>query len=159
MTPTLRSPFPFITSITILESVHFQLFWLGDSHLQSAHGGTLLSDSISYNPNRYLRKNSRNTFLGEELADVVALVALQLENLAVLRVFNNCAVACKVLFAGTNNLLLVEVFGDSLHSCQRFSAVSLLNPNVDQPVLDHDLQKKESVLWKIPRGPPAQLDD
>lgn len=51
----------------------------------------------------------------------------------------NSSVASKVLFAGTDNFLFVEVFSNSLHCSQCLSSVALLDPDMDQPVLDHNL--------------------
>jgi len=42
--------------------------------------------------------------LGEELADVLPLITLQLQNLSVFRVLYNSSIACKLLFTCSNYL-------------------------------------------------------
>jgi len=85
--------------------VHLQLFRLGDADLR------------------------------EELTNVVPLVALQLDHLAVLGVLDDGAVAREVFLARSDYLLLVEVIGDALNRGQGFPSVTLLDSDVDQTVL------------------------
>jgi len=84
-----------------LETVHFQLFRLSYLHL------------------------------GQERADVVTLIALQLYNLAILGVFNHSAIASEFLLASLDYLLLVITVGNALHCGQRFPSVPLLDADVD----------------------------
>jgi len=76
-----------------------------------------------------------NSYLGKKLANIVPLVALQLNNLPVFWVFNHSAVAGKVLLTCPYNLLLVEVVRDALDGGQCFASISLLDSNVDQTIL------------------------
>lgn len=67
----------------------------------------------------------------QELADVVALVSLQLHDFAILWVLHHCAIAGKLLFAGPHDFLLVIVVRYALHCREGLSTVALLNTNVD----------------------------
>ena len=67
----------------------------------------------------------------QELADLGSLVALQLDDLAHLVVLDHVAVAAKVLPQDLQDALEVVLLGDALHGGQRFSAVSLLDTDVD----------------------------
>lgn len=67
----------------------------------------------------------------QELAYVVALVSLQLHDLAVLRVLNHSAIAGKLLFAGPHDFLLVIVVRYALHCREGLSTVALLDTNVN----------------------------
>ena len=71
----------------------------------------------------------------EELADVLPLVSLELNDLSVLRMFHYGSIAGKFLLDNFDDLLEVEFRRHSLHSCQRFSTVTLLNTNVDVTIL------------------------
>ena len=53
---------------------------------------------------------TRQSVLNEELLHVHALVTLQLNDFAVLRVVNNCAVACELLTQKTRFLTLTTQF-------------------------------------------------
>lgn len=57
----------------------------------------------------------RETGPGEEEADLVALVTLELDDLAVLRVLHYRTIARKVLFTEFYNFLLVKFCSDSLY--------------------------------------------
>lgn len=83
------------------EAVHLELLWLGNADAR------------------------------QELADVVALVALQLHDFPVLGVLHHRAIAGKLLFAGPHDFLLVIVIRYALHGCEGLSTVSLLDPNVN----------------------------
>ena len=69
--------------------------------------------------------------LGEEGANVVPLVALQLDHLAILWMLHHCAVAGEFLFTSFDNLLLIVIVADALHRGEGFSSASLLDPNVN----------------------------
>jgi len=56
----------------------------------------------------------RNFFFGEKLCHKLALVSLKLNNIAVLRIFDDAAVAVKLLFAFLKNDLLVDLRIDTL---------------------------------------------
>lgn len=71
----------------------------------------------------------------DEGADVVALVALQLDHLPVLRVLHYRAIARKLLFACAYNLLEIVVGGDALHRSECLAAASLLDSYVDITIL------------------------
>ncbi len=73
--------------------------------------------------------------LGEELADVLTLVALKLQNLAVLGVLDDGAVAGELLLASAYDLLQVILGGEALDGGQRLPAGALLDADVDEPVL------------------------
>ena len=68
----------------------------------------------------------------QEHAHIVPLVALQLDDLAVLGVLDHGAVAGEVLLEGAHELLLVELLADALHGRQRLAAIALLDADVDQ---------------------------
>lgn len=72
-----------------------------------------------------------NANFGQKLANVVALIALQLNHFTILGVIDHGAVTGKLLFACFHNFLFIEIVGDALHGGQRLATVTLLNPNVD----------------------------
>jgi hypothetical protein len=61
----------------------------------------------------------------QEVLDILALVALQLDYLAHLGVADNSAIAGKLLLDHLEDLLLVEFLGQALHCCQGFAAIAL----------------------------------
>lgn len=92
-----------------LETVHFELILLGDANF------------------------------GQKLTDVIALIALQLNDFTILGMINHSAVTGELLFACFHNFLFIEIVRYALDSGQGFAAVTLLNPNVDQTVLSSSL--------------------
>lgn len=78
-----------------------------------------------------------NANLGQELTHVVPLIALQLNNLAVLGMLYDCAIASKVFLERSDQFLFVKLFADTLHGGQRLAAVSLLYANVNVTAADH----------------------
>jgi len=71
-----------------------------------------------------------NLLVNQKLANLVAMVALQLDDFAKLIVHNECSIACKVLLEGLQNSLLVKIPGESLDSGQSLPAVALLYSDV-----------------------------
>lgn len=88
-----------------LESVHLELFWLGQVDF------------------------------GEESADVVSLVTLQLNHFTIFRMIDYGTITGELFFAGLDDFLLIVVVADTLHSGQSLSATTLLDPNVNQSLL------------------------
>jgi len=70
--------------------------------------------------------------LGQQHADGLTLVPLQLNDLAVLWVLHHGAVAVELLLCRLHNLLEVILWVNALHCSQGLSAVSLLDTNVNQ---------------------------
>jgi len=85
----------------VLETVHFKLFSFGNANF------------------------------GQKLTYVVTLIALQLNNFTILGMINDCAVTSKLLFACFHNFLFIEIVSNALNGSECFTAVTLLNPNVD----------------------------
>lgn len=77
---------------------------------------------------------SRQTRFFEELGDVGSLVSLQLYHLPVLGVVHHSTIAGKLLLCSSDNLFEVKLGGDALDGGEGFTAVPLLDPNVDQTV-------------------------
>lgn len=73
--------------------------------------------------------------IGQELLDILALIALQLDDLAHFQVTDNGAIAGKLLLDHFENLLLVKLLGQALDRRQRLAAIALLDPNVDVVLL------------------------
>merc|ERR1719198_2920794 len=73
-----------------------------------------------------------NLVLGEELPHGVALVALELEDLAHLLVLDDGAVAALGLLDGLEDLLEVELAVEALHGGDALAPVALLHANVHQ---------------------------
>ena len=63
--------------------------------------------------------------VGQEVLDILSLVALQLDDLAHLCVSHNGSIAGKLLFDHFEDLLLVEFLGQALHRRQGFAAIAL----------------------------------
>lgn len=63
--------------------------------------------------------------------NVLALVTLQLDDLAKIRVFDDGAVTGKLLLDDLEDFLLVEATGQALDGRQGLAAVTLLDTNVD----------------------------
>lgn len=72
-----------------------------------------------------------NANLQKKLANVLPLVALKLNHLSVLRVFDHSTITGEFLLEGLHELLLVIVVRDALHGGQRLAAVALLDPYMD----------------------------
>ena len=64
-------------------------------------------------------------FVGEELLDIFALVALELDHLAHLRVGDDGAIAGELLLDHLEDLLLVELLRETLDSRQGLTTVAL----------------------------------
>lgn len=76
-----------------------------------------------------------DAFVHQELSDQFALVTLKLNDVSVLRILNDASVAIELLLALLDHQLEVNLRVQSLHSRERFSAVSLLHANVDVVIL------------------------
>jgi hypothetical protein len=63
--------------------------------------------------------------IGKEFLDILALVALQLDHLAHLRVGDDGAIAGELLLDHFEDLLLVEFLGEALHRRQGLAAIAL----------------------------------
>lgn len=74
--------------------------------------------------------------LSQPLANVLPLVALELKNFAVFRVLDNGSVARKFLLARPDDLLQIILRRKALDRGEGFAAVSLLDPYVDEAILD-----------------------
>jgi len=71
----------------------------------------------------------------QKVLDILALVALELDDLAHFQVGDNGAIAGKLLLDDFENLLLVKLLGQALHRGQGLAAIALLDPNVDVVLL------------------------
>ena len=70
------------------------------------------------------------TGLNEEMGYVLALVALELDNLAKLLVLHHSPVAAEVLLEVLEDLLVAELLLQPLHCCQTLLSIPLLNSYV-----------------------------
>jgi len=68
----------------------------------------------------------------QEQADIIPLIALQLNHLAVLDVLDDRAVAGELLLERFDEFLEVELFSDALHCGQCLAAIALLDADVDE---------------------------
>ena len=73
--------------------------------------------------------------IGQEVLDVLSLVALELDDLAHFGVAHNGAIAGKLLLDHFEDLLLVEFLGETLHGRQGFAAIALLDTNMNVVLL------------------------
>ena len=69
--------------------------------------------------------------LNEELADVLALVALQLNHFSILRVLDHSTIAGKFLLERLHQFLFIVIIRDALDSGEGLPAVPLLDPYMD----------------------------
>lgn len=69
--------------------------------------------------------------LYEELAYVLALVALQLDHFSIFGVFNYSTIAGKFLFEGLHQFLFIVIIRDALDCGEGLPAVPLLDPYMD----------------------------
>jgi len=69
--------------------------------------------------------------IGQEFLHILALVALQLDHLAHLRVDHDGAIARELLLDHLEDLLLVELLGQALDCSQGLTTIALLDPNMD----------------------------
>lgn len=69
--------------------------------------------------------------LNQELLDLLALVALELQDLTVVSVLVDMAVATEILLKGLQNTLQVVLGGDTLDGSDSLAAVALLASDVD----------------------------
>ena len=74
--------------------------------------------------------------IGQEHADFIPLIALELDDLPVLGMFHDSPVAGELLLTNPHNLLEVVLIRESLHGGQGLPSVPLLDPDVDDGVLD-----------------------
>lgn len=77
-------------------------------------------------------------FVGEELLDIFALVALELDHLAHLRVGDDGAIAGELLLDHLEDLLLVEFLGQALDRGQRLTTIALCDACVSGGCDRHD---------------------
>jgi len=68
--------------------------------------------------------------ISQEFLHILALVALELDHLAHLRVVDDGAIAGEFLLDHFENLLLVELFGQALHRGQGLATIALLDTDV-----------------------------
>jgi len=69
-------------------------------------------------------------FVDEELLDILALIALELNYLTHLAIIDDSAIAGKLLLDDLKNFFLVKFLGESLDRGQRLSSISLLDTYV-----------------------------
>jgi len=67
----------------------------------------------------------------EEVLNILALIALELNHLSHLGVNDNGAIASKFLLDDLKDLLLIEFLRETLDSCQSLTTIALLNTDVD----------------------------
>lgn len=68
--------------------------------------------------------------INEKVLDGNTLVALELQDIAVLGIFDNCTVSGEIFLPLFQDNFVVVLFGDSLDSCQGLSTISLLQSDV-----------------------------
>jgi len=68
--------------------------------------------------------------VGEELLNIFALIALELDHLSHLIVDDDGAIASKLLLDDLQDLLLIELLGETLDCRQSLTTISLLDTNV-----------------------------
>lgn len=68
--------------------------------------------------------------VGEELLNILALIALELDHLPHLSVDDDGAIASKFLLDDLEDFLLVELLGKTLNSRQSLTTIALLDTNV-----------------------------
>jgi len=66
----------------------------------------------------------------QEFLNILTLITLKLDHLAHLRVVDDGAIAGEFLLDHLEDLLLVELFGQTLHRSQGLTTIALLNTNV-----------------------------
>lgn len=69
--------------------------------------------------------------VGEELLDILALIALELDHLAHLGIVDDGAIASEFLLDDLEDLLLIEFLGKTLDRSQGLTSIALLNPYMD----------------------------
>jgi len=67
----------------------------------------------------------------QPVADFGPLIALELQDFAVLWVLNYSPIAREFLFASTDDFLEVILRGETLYGCEGLTVVPLLDPDVD----------------------------
>jgi len=70
-------------------------------------------------------------FTGQELLNILALVALKLDHLSHLSVNDDGAIASEFLLDDLEDLLLIEFLWETLDSCQSLATISLLDTDMD----------------------------
>lgn len=88
----------------------------------------------------------------QEGADVVALVALELNDIADLFVVHDGAIAGEFLLDDLEDLLEVELAGDAGHGRQRFATITLLDADLEGACVSFGLD-----LCGVSRGTKALL--
>ena len=81
--------------------------------------------------------------VGEELLDILALVALELDHLAHLRVGNDGAIAGELLLDDFKDLLLVKLLGQALDRRQGLATIALYGGRLARAA-----KKEEKVRWR-----------
>jgi hypothetical protein len=66
----------------------------------------------------------------EELANVLSLVALQLQNPSPFIIFDNCPITTEGMLEILQQFLHIQLRGQPLNQSQRFPFIPLLNPDV-----------------------------
>lgn len=69
--------------------------------------------------------------INQKFLDILALIPLELDHLAHLTVVDDGAIASELLLNDLEDLLLVELFRETLNSCQSLTTIALLNPYMD----------------------------
>lgn len=69
--------------------------------------------------------------IGHELLDIFTLIALELNHLSHLGVVDDGAIAGELLLDDLENLLLVELLGQTLDRGQSLATITLLNADVN----------------------------
>jgi len=75
-------------------------------------------------------KSETFSLVGEEVLYIIALISLELDHLAHLRVNNDGAIASKLLLDHLQDLFLVEFLGQTLDGRQSLATIALLNANM-----------------------------
>lgn len=71
-----------------------------------------------------------NLLVDEELRDFLALIALELNDVAELGILDNGAVAAKILLEYLENLLEIHLLRNAAGSGESLATIALLNANV-----------------------------
>jgi len=88
-----------------------------------------------------------NPLFGEEGRNLEALVTLELDHLTHLFVFDEGAVASKLLLEGFQEFLEIVLFGQALEGGQGFPSIALLNANVDVILLRPNVLVSKGVAF------------
>ena len=80
--------------------------------------------------------------IGQELLNILALVALKLDHLAHLRIGNDGAIAGKLFLDDFEDLLLVKFLGEPLHRRQRLTTIALCRALATRALFRHTQEHK-----------------